>query len=81
MVFLIALTACVTHSSAGQFVTDIDVRGRELAVSVCNVDFDVQHDFLNGRRSARFSVSDCATISLLLPATVPSVPSTAGGDP
>jgi hypothetical protein len=66
-VLALALTCtggCATHSRAGRFVTDLDIRGNQLVVVDCDVNYDVQ-ETLNGK-TTKFTTSECNIESLPL---------------
>jgi hypothetical protein len=71
-VLLVAMTATTSacwssHSSAGRFVTDLDVEGDQLSVTDCEVTYNVQH---YDKRTDSFTVSGCQRNQARIPTTI-----------
>ena len=61
---LVAASACISRSSPGQFVTDVQVVGERLAVLYCNTEYVVTRF---DKRSDQFSAAGCEVDRLALP--------------
>jgi hypothetical protein len=80
LIFMLACAGgCATTSTAGRFVTNLDVRAGRLVVLDCSVDYTVSGDGFFSKKTKQFSTSDCRSTALAL--TASAAPRSSGDSP